>query len=138
MAYEVMYGKEHKDAVVELIESGMTQGQISAVGGMPSASVVYKWRKDDKKFLQRYDAAIATRTLLYFDKLQQVANDLLDADKHLTNQYTNRVKVAADILLKTAALVAPSVATPKGVLELAAPNSTDMNLQVSFVSAKSD
>lgn len=136
--YEVKYGVEHKDAVIELIEGGMTLTQISAIDGMPDASIVYNWRKLDKKFQVRYDTAVATRTLHFFDLIQSVAVDLLNVDKNLSNAYTTRVKVATDMLLKTAALVAPSVATPKGVMELITPDDKSLNLQVTFVDVESD
>lgn len=96
----MQYSEYIVDQILDLIADGWTLEKVHSIDGMPSRTQFLTWRRKDAKLSARYEKAIQDRVAYSFDKLTDIAYELLDPenDKHKRNM--TEVRAATDILLK--------------------------------------
>jgi len=87
------------DQILDLIADGWTLERIGMIDGMPPRAVFLRWRRESEALSAKYEKAIQDRVAYSYDKLTDVAADLLDEDKPV-NIKMERVRTATEIMLK--------------------------------------
>lgn len=80
------------DAICRLIEEGETFKSICSMPGMPSYSVLCRWRRHNEHFSRALEEAKKMRADLYHDEIHELAKSLPDeASKESVNSMTAKV-----------------------------------------------
>lgn len=127
-----------KEAVLNLLRSGLTEGEIVALDGFPDRATILQWCEEDDDFKVEYDKARLLYYNIFADKLNAAATLLLDPDSGATKVYADKVKRALEVFQVTAAKQAPAVYGPKttGATVGIGGDGKNMNITVEFVDAE--
>lgn len=96
----MQYDEETADLVLELVADGWTLERIGLIDGMPNRNLFLKWRRADAKLSARYEKAIQDRVALSFDRLSDVAMDLLDPMNDNHRGRLKHIEQSSKILIK--------------------------------------
>ena len=81
------YTVQTAEAICNLVAEGYSLSRISEMKGMPSSSVMYRWRELHPEFRNRLKAARAVRAEVYRDKAEQILEDTIDKDEVPVNKF---------------------------------------------------
>lgn len=70
------YTLEMSEAICDLVREGLTLTKISKLPGMPSSSVIFRWKTLHPDFMQKLDAAKIDRAEAYHDRVNEVIDKL--------------------------------------------------------------
>ncbi len=64
-----VYNRVFRDYICQKIGEGFSLAKVSALPGMPAASIIYKWRKENEDFRDAYEDAVLLRAELAAESL---------------------------------------------------------------------